>query len=160
LNEENFYGFDFVWQRPLSVWSWLLASVVSAGLLVACGGNGDEELTPVTLTMSKIGGITHTGGASSAEISAYDAASKRLFVVNGALRTVDVLSMADPTAPVAVGSIRAVDLWAGVGGVNSLATSGGMVALAVEASPRTSDGRMVVIRASDLSVIATAQAGA
>ena len=110
--------------------------------------------------MSKIGGFTHTGGASSAEISAYDAASKRLFVVNGALGTVDVLNMADPTAPVAVGSIRAVDLWAGAGGVNSVATYGGMVALAVEASPKTSDGRMVVIRASDLAVIATAQVGA
>ena len=150
----------FFRQRPLRVWSWMLASVLSAGLLVACGGNDDEELTPVTLTMSKIGGFTHTGGASSAEISAYDAASKRLFVVNGALGTVDVLNMADPSAPVAVGSIRAVDLWAGAGGVNSVATHGGMVALAVEASPKTSNGRMVVIRASDLAVIATAQVGA
>jgi DNA-binding beta-propeller fold protein YncE len=150
----------FFRQRPLRVWSWMLASVLSAGLLVACGGNDDEELTPVTLTLSKIGGFTHTGGASSAEISAYDAASKRLFVVNGALGTVDVLNMADPSAPVAVGSIRAVDLWAGAGGVNSVATHGGMVALAVEASPKTSNGRMVVIRASDLAVIATAQVGA
>jgi hypothetical protein len=139
----------------------MLASVMSAGLLIACSDNtGFEPTTPSTLSMTKIGGFTHTGGASSAEITAYDAASKRLFVINGALGTVDVLSLADPTAPVSVASIRAVDLWSGAGGVNSVATHGGMVALAVEASTKTNNGRMVLIRASDLGVIATTEAGA
>ena len=150
--------FNFLGQRR--VWSGVLSCMLSAGLLVACGGSDDQEPTPVALTMSKIGGFTHTGGATSAEIAAYDPASKRLFVVNGAQGTVDVLNMADPTAPVAVQSIRAVDLWAGAGGVNGVATFGGMVALAVEASPKTGNGRMVVIRASDLGVIATAEVGA
>ena len=146
--------------RMRRVCYWMLASVMSAGLLVACGDNNGDEPTPSSLTMTKIGGFSHSGGASSAEITAYDAASKRLFVINGALGTVDVLSLADPTAPVSVASIRAVDLWAGAGGVNSVATHGGMVALAVEASTKTNNGRMVLIRASDLGVIATAEAGA
>lgn len=140
--------------------AWLMASALSIGLLVACGGDGDAEATPLALTLSKIGGFTHSGGLSSAEISAYDPASKRLFVVNGAQKTVDVLSLADPTAPVAVATIQAANLWPDAGGVNSVDTRGGMVALAIEAAIKTNPGRMVLLRASDLGVIATAEVGA
>lgn len=140
--------------------AWLMASALSIGLLVACGGDGDAEATPLALTLSKIGGFTHSGGLSSAEISAYDPASKRLFVVNGAQKTVDVLSLADPTAPVAVATIQATNLWPDAGGVNSVDTRGGMVALAIEAATKTNPGRMVLLRAADLGVIATAEVGA
>jgi len=140
--------------------AWLMASALCVGLLVACGGDGDAEATPQSLTLSKIGGFTHTGGATSAEISAYDPASKRLFVVNGAQRTVDVLSLADPTAPALVATILATDLWPDAGGVNSVDTRGGMVALAIEAATKTNNGRMVLLRAADLVEIARAEVGA
>ena len=139
--------------------AWLMASALSIGLLVACGGDGDAEATPLALTLSKIGGFTHTGGATSSEISAYDPASKRLFVVNGAQRTVEVLSLADPTAPALVATILATDLWPDAGGVNSVDARGGMVALAIEASTKTNAGRMVLLRAADLVEIARAEVG-
>lgn len=139
----------------------LLAAASAVVLLIACGGDGDDsppapvEPTPVTLALQKIGGFTHTGGAASAEIAAYDAASKRLFVVNGALGTVDVLNLADPTAPVQVGSIT---LGAGEG-ANSVAVRSGLVAVAVQAPVKTDPGRVVFYNAATLVSIASATVG-
>lgn len=139
----------------------LLAAASAVVLLIACGGDGDDsppapvEPTPVTLALQKIGGFTHTGGAASAEIAAYDAASKRLFVVNGALGTVDVLNLADPTAPVQVGSIT---LEAGEG-ANSVAVRSGLVAVAVQAPVKTDPGRVVFYNAATLVSIASATVG-
>ena len=51
--------------------------------------------TPTTLTLEKIG--AHDGGVlEAAEITAFDPPSNRLFVVNGANGTVDVLDFAQP----------------------------------------------------------------
>lgn len=139
----------------------LLAAASAVVLLIACGGDGDDsppapvEPTPVTLALHKIGGFTHTGGAASAEITAYDAASKRLFVVNGALGTVDVLNLADPTAPVQVGSIT---LTAGEG-ANSVAVRNGLVAVAVQAPVKTDPGRVAFYNAATLVSVASATVG-
>lgn len=134
-------------------------SLVSAALLAACGG-GDDERTPSTLTLSKIGGFTHAGGETSAEITAFDPLSKRLFVVNGALSTVDVLDLKDPAAPKLVASIAASSLGASLGAVNSVAIHQGIVALAVEASPKQNNGIVAWLRASDLTVLGTDTVGA
>ena len=90
-----------------------VALAVSA-TLAACGGSDDPapqppaaEATPASLTLEKIGGYTHTGGEASAEITAHDPLSQGLFVVNGALGSVDVLDLSDPSNPVSVGSITA-----------------------------------------------------
>lgn len=144
----------------------LAAALVSAALLSACGGGDDsptppaEKATPASLTLEKIGGFVHTGGLSSAEISAYDPLSQRLFVVNGALGSVDVLDLSDPTTPTSLGSIAAADVGAGLGAINSVAVRNGIVALAVEASPKTDHGRVAWVRASDLAIIGTDTVGA
>ncbi len=52
-------------------------------VLAACGGSDAEEQTPSGLGLAKLGAFTHQGGEASAEITAYDAASKKLFVVKG-----------------------------------------------------------------------------
>ena len=101
-------------------------SLVTTALLAACGG-GDDERTPASLTLSKIGGFSHEGGEASAEITAYDPGSKRLFVVNGALGTVDVLDLKDPTSPKLISSIAASSLGAGLGGVNGVAIKNGKI---------------------------------
>lgn len=136
----------------------LPAALVSIGLLVACGG-GDEPLpepTPVGLTLEKIGG--YNGGAlGAAEITAYDAASKRLFVVNGANGTVDVLDLATPSAPRLVGTINVAALGAGV---NSVAVNDGLVALAIEARPKTSPGVVAFYAASTLQLLQSVSVGA
>jgi hypothetical protein len=136
------------------------AALMSTGLLVSCGGSVEEPVsasavesavsierdgrdkTPVTLTLEKIGGYDgKVGGA--AEITAYDKATKRLFVVNGAHGTVDVLDLSDPTAPVLVDTLSPSDLGAGV---NSVDVHDGLVALAIEARPKTSPGFVALYR--------------
>lgn len=145
------------------------ASLLMTAVLAACGGGSDApspttppvvEATPVGLTLEKIGGYTHAGGLSSAEITAYDPLSKRLFVVNGALASVDVLDLSNPAAPTLIGSIAASSIGAGLAAVNSVAVFNGVVALAIEANPKTSDGLVAWVRASDLAVLGTDTVGA
>ncbi|RYY83377.1 MAG: hypothetical protein EOO24_39025, partial [Comamonadaceae bacterium] len=126
----------------------------------AAAGMPLVERTPVSLTLEKIGGFTHTGGAASAEITAYDPLSKRLFTINGALGTVDVLDLSRPETPRQVGTIRTDSFGAGLGGANSVAIHRGIVALAIEAVPKTGNGIVALLRASDLKPVGTAPAGA
>lgn len=63
----------------------------------------------------------------AAEIPAYDPASKRLFVVNGFTRSVDVLNMANPAAITLVTSLKVEGY-----NPNSVAVHSGLVAIALE----------------------------
>jgi DNA-binding beta-propeller fold protein YncE len=126
----------------------------------ANAGQALVERTPAAFTMEKIGGFAHAGGVASAEIVAFDPLSKRLFTVNGALGTVDVLDLSNPAQPVALQSIATSSFGTGLGGVNSVAIHNGVVALAVEASPKTNNGIVALLRASDLHLLGTAPAGA
>jgi len=133
------------------------AALLAAGILAGCGGgDDDEELTPRTLTMEKIG--SYNGGkAGAAEITAFDAASKRLFVVNGANGTVDVLDLSTPSAPKLVGTISVAGLGSGV---NSVAIHDGLVALAIESSPKTNPGTVAFYNAADLKLVNSVRVGA
>ncbi len=147
---------------------WLALVCVSGGALLACGGSDDAapvvpipvEATPTSLSLSRIGGFTHSGGTASAEITAYDPLSQRLFVINGALGTVDVLSLANPAVPVQVGTLTTAAFGAGLAGANSVAVFNGVVALAVEANPKTNNGVVAFVRASDLRFLGSVAAGA
>jgi 2',3'-cyclic-nucleotide 2'-phosphodiesterase (5'-nucleotidase family) len=79
------------------------------------------------------------GGA--AEIVAHDSQTQRLFVVNGAANTIDVIDVGDPAAKQLLFQI---DLGAdlGAGSVNSVAVRSGLVAVAYEADPVTSPGKV------------------
>jgi hypothetical protein len=108
------------------------------------------ELTPIGTYASGV------FAAGSAEIAAYDPATQRVFVVNAAAVTVDALDISDPTAPVKVGSVSLVP----VGGVaNSVAVHGGTVAIAVEASPKTDPGAVLLFD-SNLNLLASLEVGA
>jgi hypothetical protein len=141
----------------------LIYSACSLSLLaalVACGGSDAVEQTPIAVGLVKLGGFTHQGGEGSAEITAYDAASKKLFVVNGALASLDVLDLTNPAQPTLLKTVTMASLWADAGAANSVAVHQGMVALAVQASDKTKPGRLIVLRASDYAVLATAVVGA
>lgn len=142
----------------------ITASLVMTAVLVACGGSIGPNLviepTPLSLTLSKIGGFAHSGGLSSAEITAYDPLSKRLFVINGANASVDVLNLADPTNPILISAISTASIGASLGSINSVAAYNGIVALAVEASPKTNNGVVAWLRASDLVMLGTDTVGA
>ncbi len=142
----------------------ITASVVMTAALVACGGSNGPilviEPTPVSMTLSKIGGYAHSGGLSSAEITAYDPLTKRLFVINGANASVDVLNLADPTNPTLIGSITTASIGSGLASINSVVVFNGIVALAVEANPKTDNGVVAWLRASDLVLLGTDTVGA
>ena len=126
-------------------------------LLTACGGdNPAPERTPVSLTLQKIGAF-NGAVAGAAEITAYDAASKRLFVVNGANGSVDVLDISNPAAPARVGTIQVTSLGAGV---NSVAVHDGLVALAIEGKAKTSPGVVGFYNAADLKLLHSVTVGA
>lgn len=98
-------------------------------------------------------GAFDEGGA---EIAAFDPATARLFVVNGAAATLDVLDLSDPTAPTLV---TRVDVTPWGGGANSVAVHDGLVAVAVEADPKQDPG-LVLFLDTDGAVVGTAEAGA
>ena len=125
------------------------------------------EATPAGMTMEKIGGFTHSGGETAAEITAYDPLSKRLFVINGALGTADVLNLANPALPTQVGTVTMASInpaqcsdLNNKCGANSVAVYNGVVALAVQQGTKTLPGFVAFLRATDLTVIGTATAGA
>jgi len=147
------------------------ASLLMTAVLAACGGGSDApapapapgpvvEATPASLRLEKIGSYS-TGQyeVSAAEIPAFDAASRRLFVVNAQLGAVDVLNLANPANPVKVGTLDATAVLAGAS-INSVAVFNGTVAVAIQAPVKTDPGRMALYRASDLSLISSVTIGA
>jgi YVTN family beta-propeller protein len=108
------------------------------------------------LALEKIGGFDG-GAVGAAEITAYDAASKRLFVVNGANGTVDVLDLNNPASPRRIEAISVAALGASA---NSVAVHDGLVAVAIEASPKTSPGVVAFYNAADLRLLNTVRVGA
>ncbi|ASO18624.1 DNA-binding beta-propeller fold protein YncE [Actinoalloteichus hoggarensis] len=107
---------------------------------------------PGPLSLSVLG--THASGvydASAAEIVAHDPGRQQLFVVNAAAARIDVLDIADPTTPTLVSSLETVGVPAADGSavgdgavVNSVdVRADGLVAVAVEADPKTDAGWVV-----------------
>jgi hypothetical protein len=91
------------------------------------------------LKFEKVGSfLTGSFDQGAAEIAAYDPASKKLFVVNGSAKTVDVL---DASRPASLNRVMAITMPEGFGSAaNSVAVRDGIVAVAVEASPKTDPG--------------------
>lgn len=119
--------------------------------LSACiGSNDDEEDSPATVIQLSVLGSYESGifDDSGAEIVAYDAATQHLFVVNSGDTAIDVLDISDPSNPVLVDSI---DASAEGGAANSVAVSKGLVAVAIQATPKTDPGKVVFYNSSDLS---------
>lgn len=113
--------------------------------------------TPANFRLVPIGRV-ESNGATASEIPAYDHTARRAFVVNGALGSVDVLDLSDPTAPVRVGTITAAQL--GGGAANSVAARDGLVAIAVQAAVKTDPGYVQLVRAATLESVATIAVGA
>jgi hypothetical protein len=109
--------------------------------------------------LQKIGGIT----AAGSEVSAYDALSKRLYVVAGVdavtaiAKPLLVLDLTDPRNPTQVASI---DLASFGGPANSVAIHNGIVAVAIEGTPKTSAGKVVFLNGSNGAVLNQVMVGA
>jgi hypothetical protein len=102
--------------------------------------------SPHSISLAPVGRIA--AGAfltSAAEISAYDPATKRLFVVNAQVPRIDVVSIGDPTAPPLVGVIEITSYGAIA---NSVAVNKGIIAVAVEANVKSDPGKVVFFNSS------------
>jgi hypothetical protein len=99
---------------------------------------GCDQTVELTFLGRYASGLYDAGGA---EISAYDPASKRLFVINNGVKRVDILDASDPAAPTLIASLDTSSF--GGGGPNSVAIKNGLVAVAVESSPKTNPGTVV-----------------
>lgn len=142
-------------------------SAIAAATLVACGGDNPaavvatpSEVTPSSLTLEKIGG-TATGifEESAAEIAAFDPSTDKLFVSNASTKSIDVFNFADPENPVLLTSLPANDVLTGAT-VNSVAVANGLLAVAIEASPKTSPGRVAIYRTDTLELLSSPTVGA
>jgi DNA-binding beta-propeller fold protein YncE len=115
---------------------WLIVFVFTILMMSAPLAAQDSPLTIEVLG-------TYTTGVfaeSAAEEAAYDAATQRLFVVNGADVSIDILDITDPTAPTLVSRIDVSSFGAGV---NNVAFANGVVAIAIE--PEATDAAGVVV---------------
>ncbi len=117
-------------------------------------------MTPTTIRLEeKQRFLTGQFDQGAAEIPAYDPASRRLFVVNGADSTVDVFPLGDlDAAPGA--KIGTLDISTLGAAANSVSVKNGVVAVAVQAAVKTDAGRVGLFRASDLALLGSATVGA
>src|SRR5262245_24157905 len=113
------------------------------------------DTTPTNdLTFTSIGSLTLSG----AEISAYDAASERLFVTsNGGLQIVD---LSNPAAPSLITTIATATLNPNGGDVTSVAVKDGIVAVAVPDQDKSHLGKVVLLDAATGAVLKTLTVGA
>ena len=122
-----------------------------AGFLCASTAPAQINLTPL--------GTYSTGvfDEGAAEIVAHDPGTQRLFVINALAVTVDVLSIANPAAPVKVGTINA----AGFGSsATSVSVKDGVVAVSIAAPVPTDAGKVVFFDAKRLNVLNSVTVGA
>lgn len=110
--------------------------LLSLALIFACGSAAAQPFAPQSLELAKIGGRIGAG----AEISAYDPATRRLFVVPGG----PILEVLDLTNPAAPSLITTIDLAALGGAANSVDVANGLVAVAVEATVAQDPGSVAI----------------
>jgi hypothetical protein len=114
----------------------LLVAALAASLPAHAAKNKSIDLVPI--------GTFETGefDEGAAEIVSYDADGQRLFVINSAAGTVDVLDISNPGSPELVDFIDVNDDFpeGEVGGVNSVAVREGLVAVAVENDDKQANG--------------------
>jgi hypothetical protein len=133
-----------------------LPSIVVATLLLTPVADARPPARGIALQhLASIG--TGSVGATGAEIVAYDAVTKRAFAINSTDNVLAVLDLADPAAPLL---IEQRSFAAHGAGLNSVDTCRGVVAVAVEAVPKTDPGKVVFIDAASLAVSGAVTVGA
>lgn len=106
-----------------------------------------------------LSGSIDIGTTGAAEISAFDPATKKMFVVNNSSgnNRIEIVDLTDPSSPVVIGNINTA-IYGGL--VNSVSVSNGKLAAAIEALTKTDNGKILVFDTSDYAVIASVEVGA
>jgi hypothetical protein len=137
-----------------------IAAAVALVLAQAATAHGDEGRhgpgrdRAARIALTQIGTFD-AGSTGSAEIVAFDAGSKRLFLVNAQTKSVDILDARNPKSPARITTIDTSEL----GAPNSVAVHDGLVAVAIESSPKTNPGHVAFYKVSG-ELIKSVQAGA
>lgn len=124
------------------------------GSFRASGSGSSERTLSLTVLGRHYSGLFDQGGA---EIVAYDPETQRLFVINAADATVDVLDIRNPSSPVKIANIDASTLGSGA---NSIDVRNGLVAVAIEAVNQQENGLVAFYSAKELTLLKTVQVGA
>jgi hypothetical protein len=102
----------------------------------------DNDRTPIipsnALNLTYTGNFKVPESGSSAEISAFDPGSDRLFVLNSLLNKMEILNFSNPAA---ITRIFTIDMAPYGAGLNSIAVKNGIVAVAVE-NATTTNGKV------------------
>ncbi|HHD81721.1 MAG TPA: alkaline phosphatase [Campylobacterales bacterium] len=109
----------------------MLSGIVSLALATTLFTGCGDDTTVVDVNISgltKVGSY-ETSKEGGSEIVAYDKASKKAFVTNGAENKIDILDLTTPASPTKLSSI---DLASYGTGVNSVAAKNGLIAVAVQ----------------------------
>lgn len=111
-----------------------VAAATGLILLPAAATPAAAESGPRGIELTFLGRhTTGTVAAGASEITAYDAKTRRVFVVNAQAGTVDVLDIRDPRKPRTVATLATP-------GANSVAVRDGLVAVAQQAAVKTDPG--------------------
>jgi hypothetical protein len=106
----------------------LAVSLATTAAVVSPTRNTPSVSASNGISLEFLGRANSGVGNAGSEITAFDAASKRLFVTNGATNKIDFFDISNPSAPV---FIKSADLGAlGVTGIQSVASKSGLVAAA------------------------------
>jgi hypothetical protein len=137
----------------------MYALLASALFVASCGDDDNHGGYPNenAAAFREIGEVQLEGGATAAEISAYDPKTKKLFVINAVKAAIDVINMADPSNLIYLHEPISIQPY-GIG-VNSVSVKNGMLAAAIESNPKTAPGKVVVWNTSDMSVRAVVTVG-
>ncbi|MFC8076362.1 choice-of-anchor I family protein [Streptomyces sp. NPDC057307] len=121
----------------------LLPSAQATGSHGSHGKPGHGDSHGGTLDLTLLGryesGKYDEGGA---EITAYDARTRRVFTINAQAGTVDILDIRNPAEPRRTGQLATP-------GANSVSVHDGLVAVAQQAGAKTDRGTVSFFRASD-----------
>lgn len=122
------------------------------------GATGAPGVSQTLIELNTLG--TYASGTfdeSAAEIVAHDPANQRLFVINANNSTVDVLDINDPETP---NLLDTIDATAEGGAANSVAVFGDLLAVAIEATVKQDNGKVVFYNTTDLNKIGEVTVGA
>ncbi|WP_276479378.1 choice-of-anchor I family protein [Paraflavitalea pollutisoli] len=136
-----------------------LLLLTAAVCLFSCKRDHDDDYVPEDpASFAEVGSID-IGDVGAAEITAYDPATKRLFVVNNDAKEnrIDILDFQDPTQPKVIGKIATAPYG---GYVNSVSVKDGLLAAAIESTVKHQNGKVVVFNTSTYAEVKSVTVGA
>lgn len=110
----------------------------------------DETVNEDLASYTEIASL-NLGGVGSAEITTYDALTKRLFAVNnGTLNKIDVIDMSNPAS---IKVLQSISMAPYGGYVNSVDVNNGFLAAAIESTNKQAAGKVAVFNTSTLALV-------